>query len=315
MRASLRLICSRFSSLLSGYVRPALHPCVSRGITTTSAGNVPPVDLPHPVVSPGSAHHDSLPSFLAYAQRNNLTPDKSTYIGTHYEYTAAHALQRLGFSLLRIGRSRDAGIDLIGHWVLAPLRQPLPVILQCKAFKSSVVPAHVRELEGSFQSVPAGWRNKHVLGLLVTTCKASKGILDALAQSRSPLGFVLISREGLIEQFVWNRAASECGLEGVGVTVRHTPRALLTSSAPTPPAEKPRKRDLKFRNTGTQREIILTWMGTPIFPARYDPPDLETQRLMQSIVTDETTCSETIKKSRGRPKGSKNKVKVAVHAE
>jgi len=345
-------------------------------IASTSASNAAPDDLPPLVVSPGSAHHDSLPSFLAYARRNNLTPDKTTYIGTHYEYTAALALQRLGFSLLRIGRARDAGIDLIGHWVLAPLREPLPVILQCKAYKTHLLPAHVRELEGSFSSAPAEWKNKHILGLLVTTCKASKGILDALGQSRSPVGFILVSREGLIEQFVWNRVASECGLEGVGVTVRHTPRALLNPAALASPTKKPRKRDLKFRNTGTQRDIVLTWMGSPIFPARRDL-DLETQRLMQHIVTDDAkhgapstgsdlryclentncrykvtalapeprggkvgnkrgrprkrvlfegdeeppnqsgdavTVGETTKKKRGRPKGSKNRVKVAVDA-
>ena len=108
-------------------------------------------------------------TFMEYATRTKMQTASTVYVGTHYEYTAALALMRLGFSLLRSGTRGDAGIDLIGHWVLAPVSEPLPIIVQCKARTSSLGPLNVRELEGSFRGVPPNWRGKPVLGLLVTT--------------------------------------------------------------------------------------------------------------------------------------------------
>ena len=226
-------------------------------------------------------------TFMEYATRTKMQTASTVYVGTHYEYTAALALMRLGFSLLRSGTRGDAGIDLIGHWVLAPVSEPLPIIVQCKARTSSLGPLNVRELEGSFRGVPPNWRGKPVLGLLVTTLKATKGTLECMTQSPWPMGFVMMSRHGLIQQFVWNRAASERGLQGVGATLRHTPRALLTPSELLAETEgnteeepkRKKKADAKFANTGTQKDIQLTWMGSPIFPDR-DYLDQETLRLI-----------------------------------
>jgi hypothetical protein len=60
-----------------------------------------------------------------------------------------------------------------------------------------------------------------VVGLLVTEKHATKGIREALARSRWPMGFVACSREGVVEQFLWNRRAEEEGLEGFGVGMRY----------------------------------------------------------------------------------------------
>ncbi|KAL5114647.1 hypothetical protein ACEQ8H_007492 [Pleosporales sp. CAS-2024a] len=322
---------------------PRAPQSIPRRLATTSAANPAPVapalevgsspDVPKFIVPPGSRRHDSLHAFVEYAEQANLSPTSSVYVGTHYEYTTALSLLRLGFSLFRIGASHDAGIDLIGHWVLAPLREPLCVIIQCKARNNSVSPCHLRDLEGSFSSVPAGWKNKYVLALLVTTHKATKGTLKALALSPRPMGFMMVSQFGAVQQFVWNRAAAEQGLEGVGVTLRHTPRALLAS---TPEQDalgadsKANKKRAKFRDAGTEKDIQLTWMGTPIFPERTALDD-ETLKLMRRI-TPKTRISAKPPKprrkgciltvdqpptprggrvtARGRPKGSKNKPKV-----
>ncbi|USP75511.1 hypothetical protein yc1106_02785 [Curvularia clavata] len=314
MRPSLRPTWPRHTSLLAWLPRATPHR-VPRRIATTCAQNATPIDLPKLILAPGSPHHNSLPTFLDYAKRINLDPGSPHFVGTHYEYTSALALMRLGFSLLRIGRTWDAGIDLIGHWVLAPLREPLPVIIQCKARKISVNPSHIRELEGSFQGTPPDWKNKVVFGLLVTTKKATKGVLEALGHSRWPMGFVLVSREGLVQQFVWNRAASEQGLEGVGVTVRHTPRVLLSATEhETEPAGSniPKKSLARFKNAGTRRDIQLTWMGSPIFPMRKDL-EKETLDLMRYVAIDQPPTAVTVEKRRpGRPKGSKNKPATEV---
>jgi hypothetical protein len=260
---------------------------IPRRIATTSASNAAPVDIPKLILSPGSEFHNSLPSFLEYAKRRGLPAHASVYIGTHYEYTSALSLLRLGFSLLRVGRRFDDGIDLIGHWVLAPLREPLRVIIQCKARSISVSPCHVRELEGSFYAAPCDWRNKDVLGLLVTPEKATRGTLRAMAESRWPMGFVMISKEGLIQQFVWNKAAASRGLEGVGVVLRHAPRALFPGlqEPPNPNAPKVPKKLAKFNNSGTTKDIVLTWMGSPIFPDR-ETLDDKTLDLMRTIESD-----------------------------
>ncbi|KAL6704056.1 hypothetical protein ACN47E_008820 [Coniothyrium glycines] len=310
MRAPLRPQWLTFRPLRPWHPRAPAPTTVPRCIATTDAANAAPIDLPKLVLSPGSSRHNSLPSFLEYAERTKLAPETTLYVGTHYEYVTARALMRLGFSLLRVGRRADAGIDLIGHWVLGPLREPLPVIVQCKVRKTSLGPSHVRELEGSFQNTPADWRRRDVLGLLITTFKATKGMLDALGQSRWPIGFVLVTKSGLVQQFVWNRAAAERGLEGVGVTVRHTPRAMLSDAeVETVDEELPqlaRKRLTKFKHAGTRKDIQLTWMGSPIFPERQDIAK-ETERLFRDIDLDNetprhVTLYKIVKQVEGRPR-------------
>ncbi|KAJ4988413.1 hypothetical protein SVAN01_06030 [Stagonosporopsis vannaccii] len=285
MRPLVRATWLRQPWLLPRHPRSAPHSLVPRRIATTSAQHAAPVDLPRLIVKNGAKDHNSLETFIEYATRTKLSPLKTYYIGTHYEYTAALSLMRLGFSLLRTGAKNDAGIDLIGHWVLAPLNEPLPVILQCKARRCTLGPSHVRELEGSFRGIPPDWRGKPVLGLLVTTLKATKGTMNAIARSPWPMGFVLVSSQGLVQQFVWNRAASDRGLQGVGVTVRHTPRALLAESKILEEGEdrsERKKRPSKFANAGTQKDIQLTWMGSPIFPER-TTLDQHTLGLMRRI--------------------------------
>lgn len=191
---------------------PLLYFPLPRRSITTSTTIAKGSQLPKLIITPGSAHHNSLPTFLEYAKRVNLSPTKTVYVGTHYEYIVALSLLRLGFSLLRTGRSADQGIDLIGHWTLPPVPAPLPVIVQCKFRSAPLSPQHVRELEGAFQGIPAEWRRKDVFALLVTTKKATKGVMDALSQSRWPMAFLKISRTGVVEQFLWNHNASERGL-------------------------------------------------------------------------------------------------------
>ncbi|KAJ8117495.1 hypothetical protein OPT61_g1312 [Boeremia exigua] len=308
MRPLLHAARLRQPWLLPRHPRSAPQSLVPRRVATTFAQNAAPVDIPRLIVKNGAKDHNSLATFIEYADRTKLSPLKTYYIGTHYEYTTALSLMRLGFSLLRTGAKNDAGIDLIGHWVLAPLNEPLPVIIQCKARKCTIGPSHVRELEGSFRGIPPDWKGKPVLGLLVTTLKATKGTMDALARSPWPMGFVLITRQGLVQQFVWNRAASERGLQGVGVTVRHTPRALLPSSEileEEQESSKRKKRPSKFANAGTQKDIQLTWMGSPIFPERtaLDQETLDLIHMAEPVEEVEpTTTPKASRRGPGRPK-------------
>jgi len=167
-----------------------------------------------------TSHHHDLPSFLGHASRTNLDPGSNVYVGTHFEYTAQNALERWGMSLRRIGGSNDYGIDLLGTWALPSVSQPLKVILQCKA-SSGKGPANTRELEGSFIGAPQGWRGPGVLALLVSQKAATKGVREAFARSRYPMGYVYCTSEGKILQMLWNKRADEEGLGGIQVGVKY----------------------------------------------------------------------------------------------
>lgn len=192
------------------------------------------------VIERGSENHHDIESFRAYAERVNLIPTKTVYVGTLYEYTVAESLHRLGFDLTRTGRASDQGIDLLGIWKLPNGLKPLRVLAQCKAVSRSIGPNIVRELEGAFAGVPAEWRKGDILGLLATKNKATKGVTEAMGRSRWPMGFLKISSDGCVEQFIWNQMATETGLEGLGVTSRYV-----------------------HGDNAVRKDISLTWMGRP----------------------------------------------------
>ncbi|KAK3201375.1 hypothetical protein GRF29_185g707443 [Pseudopithomyces chartarum] len=296
----------------------------------TSTANAAHADIPKFFVKPGSSHHNSLASFLVHAERANLRPERTVYIGTHYEYTTADALLRFGFSLIRTGQKNDYGIDLVGYWMLSCLREPMPVIIQCKARAKTCSPVEIRELEGSFTSVPADWRNKDVLGILVSPERASEGLRKQMHTSRRPMAFLQISRAGMITQFIWNRAAAERGLEGVGVTPRYTVlppenRDHALEKGALRYEDRPRDSNGRWMKDpdSTKRlfkpvartvitDIQLTWLGTPISPNK-ETLASETARLTSRLELEASKLERRHKPGRkpGRPLGSKNRPKVS----
>ncbi|CAD6443579.1 31d52f63-9142-4cb5-b721-38c69045f760-CDS [Sclerotinia trifoliorum] len=178
----------------------------------------------HELIFPDSqnAEHHDLPSFLEYASRNNMDTGSTTYVGTHYEYMAKNALERLGMSLKQVGGRSDCGIDLLGTWPLPTAPQPLKVLIQCKAFAAKIKPAQARELEGTFVGAPQGWRTSSVLAFLVSQQAATKGVREALGRSQWPMGYVLCGADGKIMQMLWNRKAADEGLGGLEVEMQYT---------------------------------------------------------------------------------------------
>ncbi|KAI4849337.1 hypothetical protein E4T44_03412 [Aureobasidium sp. EXF-8845] len=170
-------------------------------------------------ITPGSLHHTSLSEFLSYADTVKLSPTSTVYRGTHYEYTVANALDRLAFSLTRVGRASDLGIDLLGQWAVPSRPAPLNVLIQCKA--EAPRPSMVRELEGAVVGAPVRYRGQGTISILAAAKEATKGVRDAVGRSRLPMAYLNVTTEGRVRQFVWNHAAVECGLEGVGVALRY----------------------------------------------------------------------------------------------
>ncbi|KAK3324267.1 hypothetical protein B0T19DRAFT_443688 [Cercophora scortea] len=188
-----------------------------------------------------TALHSSLSTFLHHAERTSLSPTSTVYVGTHYEYTVSHSLASYQFDLKRIGGRSDQGIDLLGTWTLPSSTPSTPkrhkVFVQCKALASTPTSVLIRELEGAFAGAPAGWRGEGVIGLLATCGPATKGIREAMARSRWPMGFVCCSKEGEVRQMLWNRRAEEEGLAGLGVGTRYV---------------------------GDGKRLVLTWNGKHI---------------------------------------------------
>jgi len=214
--------------------RPAQLPNINYSTTNSPGAG----ELRYPEPTPAN-HHD-IHSFLDYASRVQLDPQSTTYVGTHYEYTVKASLSRLGFDLRHVGGRSDYGIDLLGTWQIPSIPLSLKVLLQCKALAKKSRPSVVRELEGAFVGAPTGWRGPGVLGLLVNRNPATKGVRDALARSRWPMGFVMCTGEGKVLQILWNKKAEEQGLLGIGVGMRYT------------------------SENAEGREVNLTWKGEAI---------------------------------------------------
>ena len=67
------------------------------------------------------------------------------------------------------------------------------------------------------------------MALLATTREATKGVREAMSRSKWPMGFLTVDTDGSIRQFLWNHGAAQRGLEGIGVTLRHSPKAKAVS--------------------------------------------------------------------------------------
>lgn len=252
-----------------------------------SDGGAVSLSLLHNVPLPSAtAQHRDLKSFLDHAKRMGLSKTSTTYRGTHYEYMVQTTLRRYGFELVRVGGRGDGGVDMVGVWRLpAPngakksataedivpseenRKSPLSggtrsddealirVLVQCKrlAGKSGkLAPNLMRELEGAMRggNVPAGWRGNAVMGLLVNTRPATKGIRDAMAGCRRAVGWVCLEVEeqdeessssdgqsqeeestGIVRQMLWNKAANDIGLVGFDAVARYGASGLKSGEA------------------------------------------------------------------------------------
>ncbi|QDS70656.1 hypothetical protein FKW77_001008 [Venturia effusa] len=248
------------------------------------------------VISPGSEQHHDLDSFLAYAKRFELADTSTVYVGTHFEYTVASSLKSLGFDLTRTGRASDYGIDLLGHWTVPSMPKPIRVLLQCKAHNKGLTPANVRELEGAFPGAPAGWRGGGVLGFLVATNQATKGMRDALIRSHLPMGFLQVTANGTVLQFIWNHEAAQQGLEGMGVTNRFSPQA----------AEADRD------GNGLAQEIALTWKGWTLSKDSTEVPVPKAVMELKSRTGKKATSLTSMSKSVAKDQSTTRKKEIAA---
>ena len=208
-----------------------------------------------PLPTPPSQNHHDLPSFLAYAHRIDLPETSTVYQGTHYEYTVQQTLRHSAFCLHRVGGRDDAGVDLVGTWHLPAREHPLRVFVQCKALKNKVSPNLVRELEGSFRLPPpattggGGGGAAEKAGVLVSTREATKGVRDAMARSAYPVMWMMVERDGSLQQVLWNTKVEELGVGRLGVEVRHH-----TSTHASRAVD----------GTTRDKDIVLTWDGEEI---------------------------------------------------
>lgn len=204
--------------------------------TSSKADTKPTRGGSEPLSSPKQQQqqqHSDLASFLTDAKRRGLDEKSTFFTGTRYEYLVAARLARYGFSLTRVGKTSDYGIDLLGDWTI-PSPSPsasayssvvIRVLIQCKGGDQRIGPHLIRELEGSFAGAPPGWRGGGVLGLLVGERGATRGVREALGRADVAMGYVCCEGAatgggGRVRQMLWNQRADELGLGGVSVGVR-----------------------------------------------------------------------------------------------
>ena len=117
-----------------------------------------------------------------------------------------------------------------------------------------------------------GRRNRNIIILLVTPQEATKGVREAMAQSRWPMAYLKISLKGRIEQLLWNRTAAAVGLQGINVVLRHVPkeaqRAPLEGEQVTPHEASAVENDVSLDDDVglrkpkiMEQEVVLTWQG------------------------------------------------------
>lgn len=202
-----------------------------------------------PVIVPASPFHNDLASYLRHTEISGLSRTTTYFQGTHYEYIVQIALSSFGFALTRVGGSSDNGADLLGYWSTLHFHEPMRVLIQTKCRVGRVKPAEIRELDGAFNGVPAAWRDHNVMGIIVSPTESTSGVRKTMSLSKHALGYLMISREGDVGQFIWNQAAQERGLEGFGVTTQYVPgedgskematRVTLSfNGQPIPPVDK-----------------------------------------------------------------------------
>lgn len=197
----------------------------------------------------GSKDHHDLESFLEFTKRNRPPRDTTVYRGTHYEYTVMEALKSFGFDLHRTGKSNDKGIDFLGHWNLPGEPYQMKALVQCKL--SRATPATIREMEGSYAGAPSEWQGDSVLALMASSESLTKGALEAVQRSPSPMGALFVDPEGQVRQFVWNAVAGERGLAGMGVTSKYIDAPTRSENAPE-------------GVTQPLKVVSLTWNGQPM---------------------------------------------------
>lgn len=228
-----------------------------RLFSTTSIQQISPLTrrlfkLPASPPCPSPSHHD-LGSFLTHAHRTNLAATNPVYQGTHYEYTVQRALRRLAFALDRVGGRDDAGVDLVGTWHVPGREHAVRVFVQCKALSRKAAPNLVRELEGSFRGGAEGGAAR--IGVLVSSREATQGVREAVARSRHPVVWMMVCRDGSIQQVLWNRVVEALGLGRLEAVVRYMPQEGVGSGS---------------------REVLLTWDGEEVPHMDQVEGDLET---------------------------------------
>lgn len=163
-------------------------------------------DQPLRSLLPVHPSHSSLSTYISHAERSALNPTRHTYLGTRYEYLAQASLSRIGFDLLRTGKTGDRGVDLAGWWYLLPpspdastSAERLRVVVQCKRItgKRKLTPSVVREMDGAFLGAPAGWKGDAVSGIIVSTKPATKGVISALQSSKRALVWICLEEHDL----------------------------------------------------------------------------------------------------------------------
>lgn len=124
--------------------------------------------------------------------------------GTTFELLTENCLSKWGFRLRRVGGANDRGVDLRGYWMIPKPVFPKttdgnwqPVVVQCKAYKTKVMPSDVREMKGTLSQESAG-----TLAILASSAGFSKKAMDDMYGAETPLVLAVIKEGGICQRFI-----------------------------------------------------------------------------------------------------------------
>jgi hypothetical protein len=133
-----------------------------------------------------------------YFLKYNKNPSAHKYKGDDFENKAVEILSGLNykFSIERVGKSNDKGIDFKGTWAIS---SPFNVIGQCKCIQTKVPVNIIREMEGILQDFNG--RNKTVfVGVIVSNNNLSPQSNISFQNSLQPLIFIWLKQQYLKDQ-------------------------------------------------------------------------------------------------------------------
>ncbi|GAA5890161.1 hypothetical protein JCM16303_004216 [Sporobolomyces ruberrimus] len=120
----------------------------------------------------------------------------TSHLGTAFELLTLDLLTSHPYymDLVRVGGANDKGVDLRGRWNPSslgtrPLRS-LDVIIQCKAERTPLRPAIIREFEGVLQNQFHQRNTTSTLGILVSLNGFSKQTINRSVEGKWPLSLV-----------------------------------------------------------------------------------------------------------------------------
>ena len=159
------------------------------------------------------------------------------------------------------------------------------MLIQCKAHTTTPPgPNFIRELSGTVAA-----HSPSAVAFLVSIYPCTPGARNALRFATFPMGYLCISKIGIVRQFIWNQAAASLLGARLGVGIRHLP----------PQGVPKMKQQTEEGAPSFEQEVVLMWNG-----------EIADGLLVRQAAEIEKARKKQTKKKEKKKKTNKNSVKA-----